>query len=198
MPRGDCIRQCNRCPTLFESQCSLLLGSAECTSPTTILNDLLSKTAVRSDRLCILVAGQVDAFVTALNLRRTIRVPGLNFKELTNGRIKMITALCPAWAHTYQTTCLGFHLDQLKPKMKFTVFWTFRSTARMTGIESPGCRLFTETPDGTEMAGWEIAAVSPDNLSESFVAQFCVIPANGVFRGPRLAATPLQDSLVWP
>ena len=35
-------------------------------SPTAILNDLLFEIAVRSDRLCILVAGLLDAFVMVL------------------------------------------------------------------------------------------------------------------------------------
>ena len=78
----DCMRHRNRCPTLFESLCSSWPGTGECISLTAISNDLLFKIAVRSDRLYILVAGLVDAFVTALSLRRTNRVPGLNFKEL--------------------------------------------------------------------------------------------------------------------
>ena len=28
----------------------------------------------------------------------------------------MMTALCPAWAHTYQTMCLGFNPEKLKPE----------------------------------------------------------------------------------
>ena len=87
-------------------------GTGECISPTSIFNDLLFKNAVLSDRLCILMAGLSDAFVTAFNLRRTHRGLGLNIKELMQGRIKMMTALCPALDHTM---CLGFHLDQLRP-----------------------------------------------------------------------------------
>ena len=52
-----------------------------------------SKIAVRSDRLCILVAGLLDAFVTAYKLQRTNRGPGLLFRELVYGRIRMRTAL---------------------------------------------------------------------------------------------------------
>ena len=77
---------------------------------------ILFKIAVRSDRLCILVAGLLDVFVTASNLQRTNRGAGLHFRELMCGRIKMMTALCPAWAHTYQTMCFGFHPEQLRPE----------------------------------------------------------------------------------
>ena len=50
---------------LFESLCSLWPGTGENRSPTVVFNDLLFKIAVRSDRLCILVGGLLDAFVTA-------------------------------------------------------------------------------------------------------------------------------------
>ena len=90
----NCLRHYNRFPTLFGYIRSLWPGASDCISPTAIFNDLLFKIAVRSDRLCILVAGFFDTFVTVFNLRRTQPGPGLNFKELTYGRIKMMTALC--------------------------------------------------------------------------------------------------------
>ena len=68
---------------------------------TAILNDLLFKIAVRSDRLCILVARLRDAFVTAYNLQRTNRGLGLHFREVLCG--KMMTVMC------------FFQSDQLKP-----------------------------------------------------------------------------------
>ena len=82
---------------LFDHINSLWQGTNEWISPTAIFS----------------------AFVTAFNLRRTHRGLDLNFKEIMYGRIKMMTALCPAWAHTYQTMCLGFNPEQLKPE----AFW---------------------------------------------------------------------------
>ena len=73
------------------------------------LNDLLFKIGIRSDRLCILVSGFLDAFVTAFNLRRTHQGQALHFQEPLHGRNEMMTALCPASAHTYLTMCLGFN-----------------------------------------------------------------------------------------
>ena len=123
-----------------------------------------------------LVAGLLDAFVTAFNLRRTNRGPGLNFKEL------MMTTLCPAWAHTYQATCLGFDPEQLrpkafplpKPKRKFAMLPPRRVTTRMTGIESPWLATFTDGGlkrkiDGIEMTLWGVAVVS----LEKFVRVMC-------------------------
>ena len=83
-----CIRHYNRCLKLFESFRSLWPGTGERISPTAIYNELLFKIAVRSNRLCILVAGLLDAFVTAYNLQRTSRGSGLNFKELMYGMAK--------------------------------------------------------------------------------------------------------------
>ena len=54
--------------------------------------------AVRSDRFCKVGAGLFDAFDTAYNLQRTNLGQGLRFREVMHGRIKMMTALCPAWA----------------------------------------------------------------------------------------------------
>ena len=90
-----------------------------------------------------------------------------------------------AWAPTYQTMCLVVHPEQLRleafwlPKPKkislvaflpyyFQNDWNWVSHSSLTG--------FKRHIDGTEMAGWRIAAVSPDNVSEICAAQFRVIP----------------------
>ena len=92
-PEGlDCSRHYNCSPTFSDHFRSLWPGTGECISPTAIVHDLLFKIAVGSDRLCILVSGLLDAFVTAFNLRRTHWGLGLNNKELLNGRIEMMTA----------------------------------------------------------------------------------------------------------
>ena len=108
----DCLRHYNQCPSLFRSLLAIWPGDGECISPTAIFNDLLF--ATRNDRCCILVSGLLYAFVTAFHLRRTHQGHSLNFRELTYGRIKIMTVLCPAWAHTYQTLRLGFCAEQKK------------------------------------------------------------------------------------
>ena len=176
VPRGvDCIRHYNRCHTLFESLYSLWPGTGECISPTVIFDDLLFKFAIRSDRLCVLVAGLLDAFVTAHNVQRNNRGPGLTFEELMYGRIKMMTALCPAWAHTYQTMCLVFHPEQLRPeafrlpkqKKRHATYWPDdhqTDWCRVSRLETlHGWWLKTFIYD-TEMAGWGVAVVSPEKL----------------------------------
>ena len=112
----DWLQHHNQCPTLFRSLLVIWPGTGECISPTAIFDDLWFKIGVRRDRLCIFESGLVDAFVTSFKLRRTHQGQGLNFHELMHGRKKKMAALCPAWAHTYQTMCLGFSPEQLRPE----------------------------------------------------------------------------------
>ena len=139
------------CPTLFDHYHSLWPGTGECISPTAIFNDFLVKIVVRSDRHCILVSGLLHAFVIAFNLRRTNRGLGINFRVFLYGRVKMMTALCLAWAHTYHSMYLGFNPDQLqptafpvpKPEKHFSMLPSSRTTTRMTGIEFSVWRRFS-------------------------------------------------------
>ena len=101
------------CLTIFAL--SLWQGTGECISPTAIVNDLLfqkSPFAV-TDSASSCQGWWTDAFVTAFNVRS--RGSDLNFKEHMYGRIEMMTAQCPAWAHTCQSMCLNFSADQLRP-----------------------------------------------------------------------------------
>ena len=203
-----CIRQYNRCPSLIESLCSL---GPECISPAAIFNDLPFKIAVRSDWLCIHVAVLHDAFVTAYTLQ-TNRGPGLNFKELMYGVIKMMTALCPAWAHTYQTMSLGFHPEHLrleafrlpKPKKKkFTMLPTCRTTTRtrlessLPAGDSSQMEVLKRHVDGTEMAGWGLPLFRLKTLFESFAAQFLCDPRLPVFLGATPCSSNTADLTGW-
>ena len=127
-------------------------GLAHGIRPGAKFNDLLFKIAVRSSRLCILVSGLLGASVTTFNLYRKCRKGDLCFSELMHGRMKLMTAVCPAWAHTYQSMCLGYRPSQLRPwnfrllrpKNKFGELPTCRSSTWTAGIECDGWRLFTD------------------------------------------------------
>ena len=106
----------NSCRILLDHFSSLWPGTIESISCAAIFNELLFKIAVSSERLSIFVAGLSDAFVTAFNLRRTHCILGHNFSKLMYGRIRMMADLFPTWAHTYQTMCLGFNPEQLRPE----------------------------------------------------------------------------------
>ena len=99
-----------------------------------------------------LVAKLLDAFVAAFNLQRADQGFHLRFREVMCGRVKMMTALCLAWANTCQSTYLGYNSDQLRRgNFRLPEFAkrcpmppTFRVLTKMTGIESTCCRLFTD------------------------------------------------------
>ena len=127
-------------------------GLAHGIRPGAKFNDLLFKIAVRSSRLCILVSGLLGASVTTFNLYRKCRKGDLCFSELMHGRMKLMTAVCPAWAHTYQSMCLGYrpsplrpwNFRLLRPKNKFGELPTCRSSTWTAGIECDGWRFFTD------------------------------------------------------
>ena len=108
-----------------------------------------------------------------------------------------MAALCPAWAHTYQTMCSDLKPSGSPSQRNITMLPTCRITTRLTGTESPGWRLFTvgglrRRIDGTEMVGWGVAIVSPENFSRVI----CVIPGYRRSLVPRPAATTPLNSLV--
>ena len=74
------------------------------------------KIGVRSDRLCILGAGLLGAFVTVVTCGEPIMALVSITKNLCVEESKMMTAWCPVWAHTYQTMCLEFRREQLRPE----------------------------------------------------------------------------------
>ena len=108
----DCTR--HDAPLFSKAPRSFWPGTGECISPTAVLTSPSFNVAVQSDRLCILVAGILDAFVTLYNLQKTNRGPRFNFREPLHGRIKMMAALCLAWAHVHQTMCLEIQAEQLQ------------------------------------------------------------------------------------
>ena len=77
-----------------------------------------------------------------------------------------------------------------------------RAVAWLTGSGSPSWRLFIgggfeRQVGGSDLAGWGIAAVSPDNFVRLlFGPVMCVILATWHFQEPPRAATTLRNSLV--
>ena len=116
----------------------------------------------------------------------------LEFRELMHCRIQLITAMCPAWAHRYQTMCLfcssmflrptDFRL--LKPKAKFRELPSCRSMTRLVGAGCEGCGVFTD--DGTKKSP---RATLPDvetRCCPRLVISWCFLDASFVVWGARL------------
>ena len=132
------------------------------------------------------------------------------------GRIEMMSALCPAWAHTYQTMCLGFSPEQLgpenfrlpKPKKKFSILPGCRTTTRIIEIDFSGWKVFTDGSckrqvNDTDLAGRGIAAVSPDNLVRILCGPVVCDPRQPEFLGATSCSnntadlTGLAEALRW-
>ena len=142
-----------------------------CMSPAAIFNDqLCSKLPFEVTCAAFSCLVLLDAFATALNLRRTHQGHGLNFRELMYGRIEMMTALFPACAcDSARNTSGGKPSGYPKHKKKFPTPPNCRTFTRLTGNDSPGRRLFIDggferQVDGSDLSGWRIAAASPDDF----------------------------------
>ena len=86
---------------------------------------------------------------------------------------------------------------------------TCRITPRLTGIQSPGWRLFTDgglkrNIDCTEMAGWEVVIVSPEHVVRVICGPVACDPRLPAFPGATPCSnntaelTGLAQALCWP
>ena len=90
--------------------------------------------------------GFLDAFVYAHHQHRQgYENPG-NFGDCMKGRIRFMTAITPAYAHTYQATCLTVHMPAVphqnfrlpKLKARYPYLPNARSTTRERGHDYCG------------------------------------------------------------
>ena len=94
----------------------------------------------------IVVLGFLDAFVYAHHKHRLDSENSGNFGDCMKGRIRLMTALTPAYAHAYQATCLVQHLPGVphhifrlpKPKSRYPYLPSDRSITRERGNDYRG------------------------------------------------------------
>ena len=101
---------------------------------------------------------------------------GINFRELTYGRIEMMTSLYPAWAHTYQTMCIQ---QGTLPTGSFQVTQTqqkFSEIAHLPNCYQNDWKLTAQTWPAREFLQSPLTI-----LSEFCVDQSSVILAIGIF-----------------
>ena len=128
---------------------------------------------LRSLQHGIVVMGFIDAFVYAHHQHRQgLENPG-NFGDCMKGRIRFMTAITPAYAHAYQTTCLsrrmlailGKNFRFLKAKARYPYLPNARSTTRERSNDFRGWAIYTDgctrVVDGETLAGWCVTARSP-------------------------------------
>ena len=116
------------------------------------LQDLITQVFLRSLQYGIVVMGFIDAFVYAHHQhRRSIENPG-NFGDYMKGRIRLMTAVTPAYVHACQVTCLTRHMPAVprlnfrlpKPKARHPHLSNIRITTRERGNDFQGWGIYTD------------------------------------------------------
>ena len=74
-----------------------------------LLHDLVYHVFLRNLQYGIVVPGFLDSFVYAHHKHRLDSANHGNFGDCLARRVRFRTAITPAYAHTYQTICLGMY-----------------------------------------------------------------------------------------
>ena len=131
----DSLIHYNECPRLYNIFASFWRHAAIAPHRNHLVHDLITRDLLRSLQYGIVVLGLLDAFVYAHHKHRQgVENPG-NFGDCMKGRIRFMTAITPAYAHAYQTTCLARHLPAVphqnvrmpKPKARYPYLPNARS-----------------------------------------------------------------------
>ena len=138
-----------------------------------LLHDLISRVFLRSLQYGIVVLGFLDAFVYAHHKHRFDSANAGNFGDCLTGRVRVMTAITPAYAHAYQTTCLAQHLPGVphrsfrlpKPKSRYPHPTNDRSITTERGNDYHRWAIYTDggtrVVDGEIFAGWCVISRSP-------------------------------------
>ena len=121
-----------------------------CVRRDAIFRDLIVKICTWSRRLFILGAGLIDAFVSAFNQHHSVSVTTSASGSSCMKRIANVTTVCPAWAQTYQSLCLGSRpgllrpsrFGLLKPRAKIHQLPSIRTTTRIVWRDCDGWCVF--------------------------------------------------------
>ena len=117
--------------------------------------------------------GFLDAFVYAHHKHRLDSENTGNFGDCMKGRVRFMTAITPAYAHAYQTTCLAQHFPGVphqnfqlpKSKSRYPYLPNDRSFTSERGNDDRGWAIFTDggtrVVDGETLVGWGVISRSP-------------------------------------
>ena len=97
----------NECPRLYNLFLSFWRHATTVPQRNFLFHDFISRVFLRSLQYGIVVLGFLDAFVYAHHKHRRDSVTAGNFGDCMSGRVRFMTANTPAYAHAYQTVCLG-------------------------------------------------------------------------------------------
>ena len=140
----------NECPRLYDLFSSIRRQAAVHPRRGHLLLDLISQVFLRSLKVGITVMGLIDAFVYAhTRHRRNFKNPE-SFGDKMKGRLRLMTAITPAYAHAYQATCQSRHLPVIprlnfrlpKPKARYPHLPNAGSATRERGSDFRGWFFF--------------------------------------------------------
>ena len=142
--------------------------------------------------------GIIDAFVYAHNYHRHNTYNPGEFEDCMEGRIRLLTAIAPSYAHAYQALCptgrwadTPFHRFRLpSAKAKYLNLPNNRTSTQKKGDDFKGWAVFTDggtdSVDGETTAGWGAVARSPDGRLYVVFGPVVTPEAHLAYAGARL------------
>ena len=146
----------------------------------------------------IVVLGFLDAFVYGHHQHRLDSENAGNFGGCMKGRVRLMTAITPAYAHAYQTTCLARHFPGVphhtfrlpKSKSRYPYLPNDRSITSERGNDYHGWAIYTDggtrVVDGETLAGWCVISRSPHGRIDVMFGPVITTEAHLAFSGARI------------
>ena len=162
----DSLTHYNMCPRLYNFFLSFWRHATILPPRNCLLHDLISRVFLRILQYGIVVLSFLDAFVYAHHKHRLDSANAGNFGDCLTRRIRFMTAITPAYAHAYQTICLGMYFPGvphhsfrlLRPKSRYPFLPDDRSLSKELGHDNRGCAVYTDggsrVVDDETIAGW--------------------------------------------
>ena len=160
-----------------------------------LLHDLVSRVFLRRIQYGIVVLGFLGAFVYAHHKHRRDSANAGNFGDCMTGRVQFMTAITPAYAHAYQTICLGMHSPGVphhafrlhRPKSRYPFLPNGRSLSKELGHDYHGWAIYTDggtrVVDGETFAGWCVVSRSPHGRIYVMLGRVVTTEAHVAFSG---------------
>ena len=162
------------------------------------LHDLITRVFLRSLQCGIVVQGFLDAVVCAHYEHRLDSANAGNFGACMKGRVRLMTAITPAYAHAYQTMCLAQHVPGVphhtfrlpKPKSRYPLLPNDSSITSELGNDYHGRAIYTDggarVVEGETLAGWGVISRSPRGRIDVMFGPVFTTEAHLTFSGARI------------
>ena len=193
----DSLTHYNECPRLYNLFLSFWRHATMLPPRNCLLHDLISRVFLWSLPFGIVVLGFLDEFVYAHHKHRRDSANAGNFGDCMSGRVRFMTAIAPAYAHAYQTICLGrpspgaphYSFRLPKPKARYPFLPNDRSLSKELGHDYCVWAIYTDggtrVVDGETVAGWWVISRSPRGQIYIMFGPVITTEAHLAFSGAR-------------